>query len=131
MEKCYYIEDEALNYADAMVNCQNRLSMGRLFEPQDLLTNNQVVASALLVSPSDRQTSDFWIGMNDISTEGIFQYTTGGDLVFTHWSYGEPNDSQVIDFSFFGSGFLFFVRNDGQIQSLLYLSFHRGTKIVE
>ena len=69
--------------------------MGRLFEPRDLLTNNQVVESALVISPSDRQTSDFWIGMNDISTEGIFQYTTGGDLVFTHWSYGEPNDSQV------------------------------------
>ena len=131
MEKCYYVEDEALNYADAMVNCQNRLSMGRLFEPRDLLTNNQIVESALDISPSDRQTSDFWIGMNDISTEGIFQYTTGGDLVFTHWSYGEPNDSQVIDFSFFGSGFLFFVRNYGQIQSLLYLSFHRGMKIVE
>ena len=97
MEKCYYIEDQPLNYADAMVNCQNRLSMGRLFEPRDLLTNNQVVESALVISPSDRQTSDFWIGMNDISTEGIFQYTTGGDLVFTHWSYGEPNDSQVID----------------------------------
>ena len=100
LEKCYYIEDEALNYADAMVNCQNRLSMGRLFEPRDLLTNNQVVESALVISPSDRQTSDFWIGMNDISTEGIFQYTTGGDLVFTHWSYGEPNDSQVMMFFF-------------------------------
>jgi hypothetical protein len=95
LEKCYYIEDEPLNYADAMVNCQNHLSMGRLFEPRDLLTNNQVVESALIISPSDRQTSDFWIGMNDISTEGIFQYTTGGDLVFTHWSSGEPNDSQV------------------------------------
>ena len=95
LEKCYYIEDEPLNYADAMVNCQNRLSMGRLFEPRDLVTNNQVVESALVISPSDRQTSDFWIGMNDISTEGIFQYTTGGDLSFTHWSSGEPNDSQV------------------------------------
>ena len=83
-----------------MVNCQNRLSMGRLFEPQDLLTNNQVVANALVISPSNRQTSDFWIGMNDINIEGTFQYTTGGDLVFTHWSYGEPNDSQVMMFFF-------------------------------
>ena len=74
--------------------------MGRLFEPQDLLTNNQVVATALVISPSNRQTSDFWIGMNDINIEGTFQYTTGGDLVFTHWSYGEPNDSKVMMFFF-------------------------------
>jgi hypothetical protein len=98
--KCYFIEDVPLNYTDAMVNCQNRLSKGRLFEPRDLLTNNQVVESALVISPSLRPTTDFWIGMNDISTEGTFHYTTGGDLVFTHWASGEPNDQQVMMFFF-------------------------------
>ena len=93
--KSYYIEKEPLNYADAKANCQRRLRSGRLFEPRSLYTNNHVIEAALVISPSTRQTSDFWIGMNDISTEGKFQYTSGGDLVYTHWSYGEPNDSQV------------------------------------
>ena len=87
-----------MNYADAIVNCQNHLSIGRLFEPQDLLTNNQVVESALVIAPNPY--SNFWIGINDISTEGTFQYTTGGDLVFTHWASGEPNDQNVMLFFF-------------------------------
>ena len=97
MNKCFYIENNPLNYAEAKANCQNK--EGRLFEPRDLSTNDQVIGAALVISPSTRQTSDFWIGMNDISTEGTFQYTsTGGDLAFTDWSYNEPNDSQVMTF---------------------------------
>ena len=35
----------------------------------------------------------FWIGINDLVTEGTFQYATGGDLVYTNWQSGEPNNS--------------------------------------
>ena len=90
-----------------MLNCQNHLNEGRLFEPRDSSTNNQVIEAAIIISPPVRQTSDFWIGMNDINKENKFQYTsTGGDLVYTNWSYGEPNDSQGKEdcvFTWFGT----------------------------
>ena len=31
--------------------------------------------------------------MNDLVKEGTFQYATGGDLVYTNWYSGEPNNS--------------------------------------
>ena len=38
-------------------------------------------------------TNYFWIGINDIATEGEFQYATGGDLVYTNWNNGQPNNN--------------------------------------
>ena len=38
-------------------------------------------------------TNYFWIGINDLAAEGTFQYATGGDLVYTNWNAGEPNNS--------------------------------------
>ena len=34
----------------------------------------------------------FWIGIHDLSIEGTFQYATGGDLVYTSWKYGQPDN---------------------------------------
>ena len=96
LERCYYIEKEALNNADAMINCQNRNGFaynGRLFEPRDSTTNHQVIESAKMIS----QSTKFWIGINDLGTEGTFRYTTGGDLVYTNWANGEPNNHGVED----------------------------------
>ena len=92
LESCYYIEKEALNNADAIKNCQTRNGFtynGRLFEPRDSTTNHQVIESAKMIS----QSTKFWIGINDLGTEGTFQYTTGGDLVYTNWANGEPNNA--------------------------------------
>ena len=32
------------------------------------------------------------IGINDIATEGTWQYATGGDLVYTNWGGSNPNN---------------------------------------
>ena len=74
--KCYYVEIEEFNYADAMVNCKNQFEFentGKLFEPRDSSTNTQVLESAYLISPSS-----FHIGINDRDSEGTpVLYTVG------------------------------------------------------
>ena len=82
-----------LNYADAMVNCQNQFgsdNTGKLLEPKDSSTNDQVIEFAKkLILPS---TKYLHIGINDIATEGTWQYATGGDLVYTNWGGINPNN---------------------------------------
>ena len=84
------------NYSDAMVNCQNQFgskNTGKLFEPKDSSTNDQVIEFAhRMILPS---TKFLHIGINDIAIEGTWQYaTTGGDLVYTNWDNGQPDNGQ-------------------------------------
>ena len=88
----------SLNYTDAMVNCQNQFgsdNTGKLFEPKDSSTNDQVIEFAkIMILPS---TSRMHIGINDIATEGTWQYATGGDLVYTNWGNGQPDNHQNVN----------------------------------
>ena len=88
--KCYYVEINLLNYSDSMVNCQNQFGSnhtGKLFEPRDLATNNLVhIYAQGIINVS------YWLGIDDIDVEGTFQYATGGNLVFTNWRSGAPDN---------------------------------------
>ena len=58
--------------------------------PRDASTNNQVIEFAKeMILPS---TSEMHIGINDMATEGTWQYATGGDLVYTNWKSGQPDN---------------------------------------
>ena len=89
--KCYYVEISLLNYYDAIVNCQNQFGYnhsGKLFEPSDLAINNLVTNYAYGI-----RNNRFWLGINEIvDIEGTFQYATGGNLVFTNWEVGQPDN---------------------------------------
>ena len=90
--KCFFVEINQFNYIDSMVNCGNQFGSnhtGKLFEPRDLATNNLVndYAQGMWNSPQA-----LWLGINDIDIEGTFQYATGGNLVFTNWSGGQPDN---------------------------------------
>ena len=92
---CFFVEIGLFDYADAMVNCQSQFgtnSTGKLFEPRDRSTNDQVIQFAKnKVSPNASVMpvgTPLHIGINDIATEGTWQYATGGDLVYTNWAFG-------------------------------------------
>ena len=88
--KCYFVEINQFNYTDAMVNCQIQFGSkhtGKLFEPRDLATNDEVIDYA-----QGLRNNRFWLGINDIDIEGTFQYATGGNLVFTNWEAGQPDN---------------------------------------
>ena len=73
-----------------MLNCQNQFGSnhtGKLFEPRDLATNNLVTDYAYGIT-----NTHFWFGINDIDIEGTFQYATGGNLSFTNWRSGQPDN---------------------------------------
>ena len=62
-----------------------------MFEPKDSSTNDQVIEFAKKkILPS---VEYLHIGINDIATEGTWQFATGGDLVYTNWgtNWGSVN----------------------------------------
>ena len=88
---------DLFNYTDAMVNCQSQFgsnNTGKLFEPRDASTNDQVIqfANQIFLPNTSDATSGLHIGINDMATEGTWQYATGGDLVYTNWDNGQPNN---------------------------------------
>ena len=62
--------------------------MGRLFEPRDKTTSDQVIETAKMILPNinNDHLKNFHIGINDMASEGNFQYATGGDIVYTDWN---------------------------------------------
>ena len=90
---CFFVAMDLFNYTDAMVNCQTQFgsnNTGKLFEPRDASTSDQVIKFAKeLILPS---TSQMHIGIDDMATEGTWQYATGGDLVYTNWKSGQPDN---------------------------------------
>ena len=91
--KCLYVEMALFNYTEAMVNCQNRFgskNTGKLFEPRNPVTDDQIINFAKRMISSS--TTWLHIGINDIATEGTWQYATGGDLVYTNWGNGQPSN---------------------------------------
>ena len=88
---CFFVAMDLFNYTDAMVNCQTQFgsnNTGKLFEPRDASTNDQVVQFAKQILPFIY----LYIGINDMATEGTWQYATGGDLVYTNWGNGQPDN---------------------------------------
>ena len=85
-----------MNYADAQLNCQNRFGNhgGKLFEPR-LANTNQLVSAAAANFVSG--TSDcFWLGMNDLATQGQYVYASDGKTIDSAigsgmWESTQPN----------------------------------------
>lgn len=49
---------------------------------------------------SGTENRRLWIGLNDATTEGTFEWTSGEPVTFTNWTTGEPNNLGNEDYSF-------------------------------
>ena len=112
--KCYYIEENHLNQADASENCKNRFGVhgnGILFEPKDKNTNDKVIdfARNLIKSNQLNMPAQFYIGIMDyyrilfVSNNwhrlgnakklpnNNWQYLSNNKkLSWTNWEFGKP-----------------------------------------
>ena len=109
---CYYIKETKLSIDDAAKSCQTAFGselVGRLYEPKDKATHDLVIRAynglvgahrGFGAYPPPHYKIDWpksiprfgewlWLGINDKSSEGQFQYSTsGGNLLFTNWRTG-------------------------------------------
>ena len=83
-----------MNYYDAQLNCQNKFGhlYGGLFEPRLYSTNQLVYAEALNFKSAT--SDDFWLGINDLATQGQYVYASDGqEVVDGMWLSGQPSSS--------------------------------------
>ena len=94
----YYIKETRSSINDAIKYCQTAFGsghVGKLYEPKDKATHDLVIkAYKGIVQDWPRSRSRFgdwlWLGINDKSSEGQFQYlTTGDNLLFSNWRAGQ------------------------------------------
>ena len=81
-----------MKYADAQLNCQDKFGnlVGGLFEPRLASTNQLVYAEALNFKSAT--SDDFWLGINDLATQGQYVYASDGqEVVDGMWYLGQPN----------------------------------------
>lgn len=61
-----------------------------------LVAVNDALENAFLVSAfggfAGNATDRYWIGLNDVDTEGAFVWSNGDAATYTNWAGGEPNN---------------------------------------
>ena len=85
---CYYIELKGLTYADATLNCPNKLGNNWvLFEPREASINTLVYAAA-----GSFAMGSYWCGIDDFATQHQYVYASDGqEIVDGMWQSGQPN----------------------------------------
>ena len=83
-----------MNYADAQLNCQDKFGnlVGGLIEPRLASTNQLVHAEASNFKSAT--SDDFWLGINDLATQGQYVYASDGqEVVDGMWKLGQPSNA--------------------------------------
>ncbi|MBU1410736.1 CotH kinase family protein [Myxococcota bacterium] len=75
-----------LNYLDAEADCA--VQGGHLASIHDASTQDTIAATALGIAGQN-----WWIGANDLDTEGTFTWTDGTPFDAAFWADGEPNNA--------------------------------------
>lgn len=78
-----------------------------------LVTINSAEENTWLISAFDplatSAADSFWIGLNDVDAEGVYEWVSGESVSYIHWNQGEPNDLGGEDYCnmlnrFYGDG---------------------------
>lgn len=64
---------------------------GQLASPQNAAENAAIQQIVVLYNKL------VFLGINDIQTEGRFKYLNGGNIVYSNWQTGEPNNDKGIE----------------------------------
>ena len=87
LANCYFFSSDTKNWTDARAACRD---LGTNYDLVSIINNGiQEFLTKNLTSQS------YWIGLNDISQEGIYKWVNEEDLTAgkTFWNSGEPNQS--------------------------------------
>ena len=82
-----------MTYADAQLNCQDKFGnlVGGLIEPRLASTNKLVYAEASNFKSAT--SDDFWLGINDLATQGQYVYASDGETVGSGMWYSDQPSS--------------------------------------
>lgn len=87
--KTFVSSDRDVNYEVGRVICWK--AGGVLAAPRNEAENQALYE--ILVKTDKR----IWLGMDDMKKEGTFQYSDGGQITYTKWHPGEPNNDQGLE----------------------------------
>ena len=74
---CYFFETTNKNYEKAKQHCKEKFGgKGKIFEPKTLATSQKVHKIAV-----DIKKYYYWVGVNDIQSEGTWVYTSNGSPI--------------------------------------------------
>ncbi|XP_068604963.1 macrophage mannose receptor 1b [Brachionichthys hirsutus] len=83
---CFHLYRTAKTWTDAKRECRK--------EGGDLVSVRNVEDQSFIISQLGyASTDELWIGLNDISTEGLFDWSDHSAVSFTSWTYGKPSVS--------------------------------------
>ena len=82
----YYYCSTTVTWASAQATCE---ALGANLITIDDAFENNFIAGEPLPGPN----LGFWIGANDIASEGTFAWADGTPWAFSNWLTGEPNDA--------------------------------------
>ena len=101
--KCIYYEQTSLNWENAKKGCKDKFSGGgRLFQPFSLQENNDVAA---IIKRLYSKLSNFWIGVDDLSQEGSFTYSSSGSKISFNLPWHEGTWENSTPWGRRGSGY--------------------------
>ena len=58
-----------------------------------LVSINSGAEQAFINDRYNTVSGGFWIGLNDVAVEGIYEWDSGEPLTYTNWCPGEPNNA--------------------------------------
>uniref|UniRef100_A0A8C4NYA1 Mannose receptor, C type 1b n=1 Tax=Dicentrarchus labrax TaxID=13489 RepID=A0A8C4NYA1_DICLA len=87
---CFHLHRTTQTWSNAQRECRK--------EGGDLVTVRNVEDQSFMVSQLGYASNDeLWIGLNDIRTEGLFDWSDHSIVSFTSWEYGNPAVSTDAD----------------------------------
>uniref|UniRef100_A0A3Q4H2H0 C-type lectin domain-containing protein n=1 Tax=Neolamprologus brichardi TaxID=32507 RepID=A0A3Q4H2H0_NEOBR len=82
---CFHLQRNAQTWSGAQKACRA--------EGGDLATIRNVEDQSFVISHTIQTMPLLWIGLNDIRTEGLFDWSDHSHVSFTSWEYGKPGVS--------------------------------------